>query len=334
MNDYKFWNEYLVKLKKEIKKLCAKKEKLYIDLHIHSNYSSDGKQSIKEILNTTKNKGFDVIAITDHDSLNCYDELYDFVKDGFTNPLVIPGIEFTIDNKNYGSQCHILQLFVNPKDKDILNNVDQNYKAMFNRSKIQFKRIKENQSLQEIFINNNINVSYDEYLNYLNLNNLLPEYDTLCSYLMTKFKSKEVTNFDIFELLQKYNKKDCFNDRREFKEKRYNKLKEKYSLNDDNMYNTRFLLSMLAVREVDDDWWEKPSCGSLSVNSYGQLTIDELNKKFPTYFAHPTENKLSVVEDIIKEKKSIVDSHDATLKYYENMNFYIISSNEFLKILY
>ena len=40
-----------------------------------------------------------------------------------------------------------------------------------------------------------------------------------------------------------------------------------------NKYNARFLLSMLAVREVDDDWWPAPACGSLSVNSYGQLDV-------------------------------------------------------------
>ena len=37
---------------------------------------------------------------------------------------------------------------------------------------------------------------------------------------------------------------------------------------------------MLAVREVDDDWWDKPSCGSLSVNSYGQITVEKINEKY------------------------------------------------------
>ena len=121
---------------------------------------------------------------------------------------------------------------------------------------------------------------------------------------------------------------------------------------------------MLAVREVDDDWWDKPSSGSLSVNSFGQIKIDKLNEKYPTYFAHPTGNKLDVVEKIIRKKRSIIgmeenirnenpciehfnklldtmdliriigsDSHDSSLKYYGDMLFYKIDSKKIRKIL-
>ena len=58
------------------------------------------------------------------------------------------------------------------------------------------------------------------------------------------------------------------------------------------------------VREVDDDWWPAPACGSLSVNSYGQLKPEEINEKYDIYFAHPTENSLDVVDKIVKEKKN------------------------------
>ena len=146
--------------------------------------------------------------------------------------------------------------------------------------------------------------------------------------------------------------------------KRFEKLKQKYERNELNEKNTRFLLSMLAVREVDDDWWDNPSSGSLSVNSYGQLKIEELNKKYYTFFAHPTESSLEVVDRIIKENKNIIgmelnrrceynqinkfdeilakngmlkiigsDSHDNSLQFYDDMNFYRIKSNEILKIL-
>ena len=82
---------------------------------------------------------------------------------------------------------------------------------------------------------------------------------------------------------------DPYKDRMEYKKKRFEKLRSKYTECEKNIYNTRFLLSMLAVREVDDDWWGEPSSGSLSVNSYGQLKINELNEKYLTIFAHPTE---------------------------------------------
>lgn len=364
INNYDFWNEYLNKIKKQIIEKCKNKNILLIDLHIHSNYSSDGKQSLKQIIETTNYKKFDIIAITDHDSLLVYDELYEIVKNGNTTPIIIPGVEFTIDNKEYGNQCHMLQLFVNPKDNAILKNVEKNYIASFNRSKIQFVRIGKNLALQEIFREKNISVSYNDYLKILNNNNLFPEYDTICIYLMDKLLKKNVTTFDVFEKLQIYNELDECEDRKEIKRKRYKKLYEKYEINEDNKKNTRFLLSMLAIREVDDDWWEKPSSGSLSVNSYGQIKVEELNKKYYTFFAHPTESSLKVVDEIIKKNDNIIgmelnrrceysnidkfneilikndmlkiigsDSHDSSLKFYDNIDFYKIESEDFLKIL-
>ena len=80
MNNYEFWEKYNKFIKGEIGRLCRTKKELYIDLHIHSNYSADGKQNLKQILETTKEKGFDIIAITDHDSLNVYDDTTTLIK--------------------------------------------------------------------------------------------------------------------------------------------------------------------------------------------------------------------------------------------------------------
>ena len=77
---------------------------------MHSNYSADGKQDLKQILKTTKQKGFDIIAITDHDSIDVYDELYNMVKNRLTKPLIIPGVELTMDNKEYGSINHNISI--------------------------------------------------------------------------------------------------------------------------------------------------------------------------------------------------------------------------------
>lgn len=363
-NDFNFWNEYLFKIKNRILELCNEKEYLYIDMHIHSIYSSDGKQSIIDIINTTKEKGFDIISITDHDSIDAYDELYEIIKNDLTTPIIIPGIEFTIDNRDYGNQCHILQLFINPKDKELINNVKRNYKSSFNRSKIQIKRLKSNKAIKELMKENNINFSYTEYINFLDKNNLIPEYDTLSEYIMQKFKSKKITTFMILEILEKYNKLDCYEDRKKYIENRYQKLRIKYQNTKENYYNSRLLLSMLAVKEVDDDWWKEPIWGSLSVNSYGQLKIYELNKKFPTFFAHPTEKKLDIVEKIIIENKNIKgmeknirneylnidsfnnllkdqnlykiigsDSHDNTMNFYKDMTYFQIKSHKVKEII-
>ncbi len=364
MNNEEFWQEYLKQVKDKLKDLCSKKNQLQIDLHIHSNYSADGKDHIKDIINTTKNLGFDVISITDHDTLKAYDEIYNYVKDGLTNPIIVPGIEFTIDNVSYQSQCHILQLFVNPKEKSIQNNVKINEQAMFKRSKIQFKRLNENKAIKEILKKYNLEISYEEYLNYINKNNLICEYDTLCEYLISKFKPQHITNYEILDLLEKYNKLDIYIDRRMYKEKRYAKLREKYIVSKENDYSVRFLLSMLAVREVDDDWWPGPSSGSISVNSYGQIKVEELNKTYNAYFAHPTESKLDVVRTIIENNPNIIglelntrnnyndinnfykllkeqkllltigsDSHDCSLKFYKDLDFYKINSEDFLKLI-
>ena len=121
---------------------------------------------------------------------------------------------------------------------------------------------------------------------------------------------------------------------------------------------------MLAVREVDDDWWDRPSSGSLSVNSYGQMKVDEITNKYKIFFAHPTEKSLKTVEKIIKNNKNIIgleenirnqyininnfydiiskynllriigsDSHDDKCTYYNNMEYYLIDSEYLLNII-
>ena len=364
MNNYEFWGKYLEDVKRAISKKCRTKDTLQIDLHIHSTYSADGRQTIGEILESTKELGFDIISITDHDTLNAYDELYEYVKDGLTDPIVVPGIEFTIDHREYGNQCHMLQLFLNPKDKTIMKDVETNYKALFKRSKKQFKRIHDNLALTEIIKKNKIKISYDNYIDYLEENNMCPEYDTLMSYLMKEFKKKKITCFDVLSLLEKYNQDDPFADRREIKRKQYQRLRGKYPMDKMNEYNIRFLLSMLAPREVDDDWWDSPSSGSLSVNSFGQLKVGDINDKYDIYFAHPTEKSLPVVDQIIKGKKNLIgmelnkrcpykdinhfytvlkdnhmiqiigsDSHDSSLQFYDDLAFYRIKSGDVKKII-
>ena len=45
-----------------------------IDLHIHTT-NSDGEFTTKEILEKAQEKGLEIIAITDHDNINAYDDL-------------------------------------------------------------------------------------------------------------------------------------------------------------------------------------------------------------------------------------------------------------------
>lgn len=355
---YEFWESYNKRIKEEIISLCKSKNKLRIDLHMHTNYSSDGKQTLEEIINNTKDK-FDIIAITDHDSIDVYKDLYQKINKGHKKPIIIPGIEFTTDNKEYGNQAHIVQLFINPYDKDLIDEVKRNYDASFNRSKIQLERLNFNKGLQVLLNKYNIKLEYDEYLKFLNSNDSVPEYDTLTEYIISK-TMEYFNNFNILELQEEYNKKDECIERKILKEKRFTKIRDKYTKQDN--HSARMLLSILGVREVDDDWFNYPISGSISVNSYGQLKIEEINKKYLTVFAHPTESKLDVVSRIIKNTgiKAVEinirnkyedinklydiirmndlmitkgsDNHQLNSNLYDDLDFFEIDSMEVIKL--
>jgi len=62
-----------------------------IDLHIHTRHSICSNLDPKEIVRYAKAKGIDGIAITDHDSMNGFDELQETAPDLLT----IPGVEIT-----------------------------------------------------------------------------------------------------------------------------------------------------------------------------------------------------------------------------------------------
>lgn len=358
--NYDYYDKYLNKVKEDIGLLCKKKEILRVDLHMHTNYSQDGKQTLREIINNLKDK-FDIIAITDHDNIDVYKELYEVIEKGINKPLIIPGVEYTLDNIEYGNQFHIVKLFINPFDKDVINDIKKQDKASYNRSRIQIKRLRENKGLMKLFKDNNIVFGYREYIKYLNDNNLKPEYNTLIKYLVFKIDNK-ISNIDILNNQIKYNESDSCLKRKELKTKKYNNILSK-CIDDKYKNSNRMLLSTLGVREVDDDWFKDyKSSGSISVNSYGQLKIEELNTKYLTVFAHPTYDKLDIVNKIIKNNKidafefnvrnkyddyNIVnriirdnnllitkgsDNHELNTNLYDDLSFYEVESKEVLKL--
>ncbi|MFA4877337.1 MAG: PHP domain-containing protein [Methanoregula sp.] len=90
---------------------------LTCDLHVHTSYSKDGESSVEEILKKAEEAGLDVIAITDHDTV-------DGAKKALTIPsavLVIPGIEVST------KQGHLLVLGVTeviPSGLDVVATVE------------------------------------------------------------------------------------------------------------------------------------------------------------------------------------------------------------------
>ena len=84
-NNKEFWNNYnkncLNKLDNLINEKSAKNEDYILaDFHIHSNYSSDGAQTLSEIIENSKSKGLEVISITDHDDVRVYDEIFNLIE--------------------------------------------------------------------------------------------------------------------------------------------------------------------------------------------------------------------------------------------------------------
>ena len=66
-----------------------------VDLHIHT-VASDGKLTPEEIVHSTIELGFDIIAITDHDSVDGV-PLALSVARAFPDFIVVPGVELNTD---------------------------------------------------------------------------------------------------------------------------------------------------------------------------------------------------------------------------------------------
>jgi len=80
-----------------------------IDLHIHSNRSSDGDWSPERIVNQAKKSNLRAIAISDHDTVDAYPETIKFGEENGVE--IIPSIELT--TLYDGREFHLLCPFIN-----------------------------------------------------------------------------------------------------------------------------------------------------------------------------------------------------------------------------
>lgn len=306
MNNKKFWEKYNDNISQKIKELINKKQQskedvVLCDFHIHSNHSSDGKQSLNDIIKEAMKYKFEVIAITDHDSVSVFDDLYNMLKNNEIPkdaPIIIPGIEHTVSFKQYKTMCHILKYFINPKSSNILKDISTLNKSYYNRAKIQISRILKSSFYQEIFEKYNINISYRDFLKYLKARNEIPDYAPLVDYLAIKFENAGLRTEELYNLVRKYNDNDKCLERKEIKNARFAYLDNKYK-GLDVEGNRRFMLSILGVRGVDDSYFPNYEIsGSLSVDEYGQVSIYNLNSDGVTVFAHPEHEKVHLIKDV------------------------------------
>lgn len=95
---------------------------MLVDLHIHT-YYSDGTMSPKEVVKDAKEKNLGIIAITDHDVLESYEE---FKKEAEKEGIIaIRGVE--IDSIFEGHLVHLLAYKFNDNKKffDLVNNAKE-----------------------------------------------------------------------------------------------------------------------------------------------------------------------------------------------------------------
>lgn len=96
-----------------------------IDLHIHTT-CSDGVLSPKEVIDRAKKNGVSIIAITDHDTINAYqDELYQYAKT--KNIRIINGVEISTRVKK--TSIHVLGYNININNKNLKDRLSSSIKS-------------------------------------------------------------------------------------------------------------------------------------------------------------------------------------------------------------
>lgn len=101
------------------------------DLHVHST-ASDGKLSPSELVELSVKAGLTHIALTDHDTVEGIDEALRAACG--TDLMVIPAVELSTITRR-GQDAHILGLFVDPSDPDLLARLSELRAARLERAR-------------------------------------------------------------------------------------------------------------------------------------------------------------------------------------------------------
>ncbi|UCC38872.1 MAG: PHP domain-containing protein [Candidatus Aminicenantes bacterium] len=110
-----------------------------IDLHIHSNKSSDGDFSPFHIVQLAKENALRAISITDHDTVAAYPEAIEFgIKVGVE---VIPSIELT--TLFDGREFHLLLPFVDWEEKTVFDLINKVVESRFKEAKERVRILKK-----------------------------------------------------------------------------------------------------------------------------------------------------------------------------------------------
>ena len=318
-NYIEFWNEYNKYIVKKLADLLTQKRSfLRVDLHIHSKYSVDGFNGLYEKIKRAKENSFDIISITDHDSVDIYDELYSMISKKWIedSPLIIPGVEYTVYYEKYNGLCHLLQYFINPKSEIVRDRLHTNKIAFAKRSKIQFDRIKSNAALQALFSENDIYVSYEDYMAFIKAE--IPDYGNLILYLYTKLSAKGIDVARVKKEIYSMVDADTNIKRRDkylLALKRFEKRHGNDILVDGK---STLLLPLLAPVGIDDEDYSDPPLGILTVNKYGQISLKDFNDMGLYVLAHPEVEQIDLLETDIPLNYPFIKAYEINKSNYRS----------------
>lgn len=109
-----------------------------IDLHTHTVYS-DGTFTPQELLELARDRGLDVVAVTDHDTTN---GLLEAMAAGAEMGIeVVPGVEFSTVRDGEG--IHVLCYFMDPSDPQLMAELQRLRDDRFNRGGRMVRKLQE-----------------------------------------------------------------------------------------------------------------------------------------------------------------------------------------------
>ena len=110
------------------------------DLHTHSVFS-DGTFTPAEIIKEAENNNISAVALCDHNTMSGCREFFKASKN--SNVIAVPGVEFSADF--FGTELHILGLFIDEKYFDYIDEKTQKYHELKEISNINLvKKLNEN----------------------------------------------------------------------------------------------------------------------------------------------------------------------------------------------
>lgn len=107
------------------------------DLHLHSN-NSDGSVTVRELVDTVKNSGIKVFALTDHDTVKGIKETEKYVPNDIK---FIKGVELTC--KIDDIKCHILGYNINPDSKELTELIELGKKLRRQKLETRIKYLRD-----------------------------------------------------------------------------------------------------------------------------------------------------------------------------------------------